>query len=181
MARLCTTGCSSRCISTRPSAIPPSSMSTAGPGVQRVARQLERQLVSRKSSRAPATWYSSWTIAAARFAARPSRRPSTIEAGRRRGRRSGAGRALARLAELRRSDAHRRVGMELWRLHDADADVQGARCVSRRRRGRARDRLGALRHALHRALSGSAAGQSAPATRRAPCCPTPRIFGANCW
>ncbi len=47
-------------------------------------------------------------------------------AGRHRSGGPGAGCALAGLAALRRSLAHRRVGLELWRLHDAHADVQGA-------------------------------------------------------
>ena len=77
---------------------------------------------------------------------------------------------------LRRPGAHRRVGLELRRLPDADADVQGARGVSRRGRGRARHRLVALRHALHRALPGAASRTTLPATPRAACCPTPRIL-----
>ena len=51
--------------------------------------------------------------------------------------------------------AHRRVGLELRRLHDAHDDVQGARGVSSRRLGRAGHRFGALRYPLHRALPGS--------------------------
>ena len=82
---------------------------------------------------------------------------------------------------LRRSVAHRRVGLELWRLHDAHADVQGAGGVPRRRRRRARDRLDALRHALHRALSRTARRTTPPATRRARSCRTPRICAASSW
>ena len=35
-------------------------------------------------------------------------------------------------AALHRSVAHRRVGLELWRLHDAHVDVQSAGGISRR-------------------------------------------------
>ena len=58
-----------------------------------------------------------------------------------------------------RSAPHRCMGMELRRLHDADADVQGPRCIPRRRGGRAGHRLDAVRHPLHRTLPGHATGQ----------------------
>ena len=53
---------------------------------------------------------------------------------------------------------HRRVRVELRRLHDADDADAGTRILRRRRRRRAGDRLGALRHPLHRTLPGHAKG-----------------------
>jgi dipeptidyl-peptidase-4 len=66
---------------------------------------------------------------------------------------------LPEVAGLRRPGEDRRVGLELWRLHDANEPVQAARCVCRRRIRSTRYRLDAVRHALHRALPRHAARQ----------------------
>ncbi len=79
--------------------------------------------------------------------------------GRCRSRRPSAGCALAGIAELCGPKAHRRVGLELRRLHDAQFDVQGPRCLSRRRRRRSGHGFRAVRHALHGTLLGSPSGQ----------------------
>ena len=60
---------------------------------------------------------------------------------------------------VRRCAAHRHLRLELRRVHDAHVPDAGAGRVRRRRRGRAGDRLGAVRHALHRALSIYSAGE----------------------
>ena len=77
--------------------------------------------------------------------------------------------------------AHRRLGLELRRLHDAHADVQGTRAVRGGRLRSARHGLDALRHPLHRALSRAPRKTTRPDTRRARSCPTPRTCAASFW
>src|SRR3546814_19255251 len=58
-----------------------------------------------------------------------------------------------------RWQAHWRVRLVQWRLHDADAAGQGIACLRLWRRRRTGYRLGAVRHPLHRALHGLAGRQ----------------------
>ena len=62
-------------------------------------------------------------------------------------------------AAVRGSGAHRRVRLELRRLHGAHVHDAGAGCIRRGRVRRAGHGLAALRHALHRALHGHARRQ----------------------
>ena len=62
--------------------------------------------------------------------------------------------------------AHRHLRLELRRLHGADVRHAGAGRLRGRHCRRAGHRLAPLRHALHRALHGHAAGQSRRATPR---------------
>ena len=83
---------------------------------------------------------------------------------------------------LRRREAHRHVRLELRRLHDADVPDAGAGCVRGGRRRRAGHRLGALRHALHRALPIYSRGECRrlPPEQRA-AVRGPAVSGRCCW
>ena len=73
----------------------------------------------------------------------------------------GAGRGIPAQPAVRGRQAHRHLRLELRRLHDTHVPDAGARRLRGRRRRRARDRLDAVRHALHRALSIYSAGRPA--------------------
>ena len=71
-----------------------------------------------------------------------------------------AGAAVPEVLAVRRSRAHRRDGLFVRRLHDADAAHRAGLAVRRRRRRCAADGLATVRHALHGALHGHAGRKS---------------------